>query len=494
MAEAHPPAQTHDHPRGPGGLVARNAAWLAAAQVAAAPLSIVVSGAMARYLGAADFGWIFLAATLCSFGFLLVDFGQGTALPGLVARERGAAGALVGTSLVWRAGAALAVWAVLSAAGQALGFGPALQTALALTALAYGLGAGAAAIQDGVRGFERTDVAAMGVVGQQLLGVALVLPALVLGGGLPGVLGAQVVAAAAALGVMALLLRPLGIRGLAFRRASLGLLLSQGSPFLLLGLALALQTNVDAVLLARLGSPEAVGWQAAARKLVGALLFPANALITALYPTLSRLWAQDRDAYLATARGGLRTAAQVAVPAALGCALFPDLGVLVFGRAGFSPAEDNLRVLAPFVLLVYGSMALGCCLSAAGRARAWALGQLLCVAVSATLDPLLIPWFQARGNGGLGVCVATVASEVLMLGVALWLVPRGVVGRPLLAPLWRAGAAGAAMAAVGLLLGRAGPFVAAPAAVAAYAGSLWALGGLDPEQVAGLKALVRRRG
>ena len=39
---------------------------------------------------------------------------------------------------------------------------------------------------------------------------------------------------------------------------------------------------------------------------------------------------------------------------------------------------------------------------AAGRERPWAISQFLCVVVSAALDPILVPWFQAhRGNGGL---------------------------------------------------------------------------------------------
>jgi Na+-driven multidrug efflux pump len=48
--------------------------------------------------------------------------------------------------------------------------------------------------------------------------------------------------------------------------------------------------------------------------------------------------------------------------------------------------------------------------------------QFASVIVSAACDPPLIIWFQAHtGNGGLGVCVATVGSEVLMLAGGLYL-------------------------------------------------------------------------
>src|SRR5262252_6825148 len=94
-------------------LVFRNTAWLVAGQVLAAPLSVLVNAVIGRKLGAADLGYIYLATTLASFGFLLVDFGQSTALPALIAQERSRAGELLGAALSWRALVALLVSAAL---------------------------------------------------------------------------------------------------------------------------------------------------------------------------------------------------------------------------------------------------------------------------------------------------------------------------------------------------------------------------------------------
>ena len=439
---------------GPGGGVLRNTTWLVAAQVLAAPVSMLVNVATARVLGPGDFGHVYLALTLASFAFLVVEWGQGTVLPALVARAPGRHGALLGTALAWRAAVGGAVTVLLAAGATALTDDPALQLAVALVALATGLGALARAYLDASRGFERTDLAAMGAVGQPVITAALVLPALLLGGRLVAVLVAQAAAAGLGLLAVAVTLRPTRPARLSVRRDALRPLLSEGAPFLLLGVVLALQVNVDTLLLARLAPAEAMGWQAAALKLVGVLLFPANALITSLYPTLSRLHGEDREAYQRTARSGLRAALFLGVPLALGCGLYPDIGIWLFNRGTFGPAEDNLRVLAPYLLLLYLAMALGCCLSAAGRQRAWALGQLLCVAVSLALNPLLIPWFQARtGNGGLGVCVTLGLSEALMVGLGLWLVPRGVVEGSLLRSLGRALLAGGAMAVLARFTG-----------------------------------------
>src|SRR5262249_28553577 len=150
---------------------------------------------------------------------------------------------------------------------------------------------------------------------------------------------------------------------------------------------------VDAAMLSKFSAPEGMGWYAAARKLVGVLTFPASALLAALYPTLCRLRLEDMDAYRRTAADALYIVTIVVVPIALGCALFPQVGVAIFGQSNYGPANDDLRLLAPYILLVYFSMPLGSCLTSSGRQVAWTLVQFACVIVSAVLDPPLIRWF-----------------------------------------------------------------------------------------------------
>ena len=175
-----------------------------------------------------------------------------------------------------------------------------------------------------------------------------------------------------------------------------------------------------------------------------------------------------------------------------GCALFPSIGIDVFGRTAYDPAAANLRILAVFVLLLYLTMPLSATLLAAGRQRAWAAAQFGCVALSAALDPWLIPWFQARtGNGGLGVCISTVGGEMLMVAAGLYLLPRGIFERSVWRGYASVAAAGAAMAGVAFALSRVTPYAAAPAALLAYAACLWFTGGKS--QIDLLRSLLRRK-
>ena len=262
-----------------------------------------------------------------------------------------------------------------------------------------------------------------------------------------------------------------------------------GAPFMLLSMAMTLQPNVDAIFLSKLAPAEVMGWYAVTRRLVGALLLPATALIGALYPTLCRLSTTDRDAFNRTSNGALRSVALVVAPVALGCAFFPQVGVALFSRQMFRPAEANLRVMAAFIPLVYLSMPLGTTIMAAGRQRAWSVVQCLAVGVSVVLDPLLVPVFQHRyGNGGLGLCIASVVSELVMVAFGFALLPRGVLDRGLVRLSGSIAVSGLAFAATAWIANGLPAVVAAGVASAAYAATLWLTGGIDKQQI---QALLR---
>jgi O-antigen/teichoic acid export membrane protein len=500
-----PPAQAPAEPLAPspeaaatarpvGGLILRNAFILVVAQAIVTPLAIAMNVVMARYLGASDFGHLYLATTFASLGFLLVEWGQGALLTGMVARDRTRAGELLGSSIAWRVGASVLVAAALASMSPLLGKEAEFTRVLLLVVLGSSIGTVVGACQDVIRGFERTDFGAASYVGWQVLRLAVVVPVLALGGRLRAVLLAQAICGALGLAVVLRALRPMGVGTLAARRRTMTELFRGGTPFLVFGLTMALQGNVDAVFLSKFASAAAVGWYAVASKLTGVLAYPANVLIAALYPTLCRLHTENPPAYRSTAAGALRTTTLLVFPVALGCALYPDLGIRLFNRDSFGPAEDDLRVLSLYLFLLYFSMPLGTSLVAAGRQRAWAAIQFGGVIVSSVLDPILVTRFQREmGNGGMGPCVATVVSEVLMVGAGIWLMPRGVFNVQLLKKMALASLSGGAMVAVARATSTLTSFVSAPLAVAAYGASLWLIGGLDRGELQSLRTMLRRR-
>jgi O-antigen/teichoic acid export membrane protein len=478
-----------------GRLVAKNTFYLTASQALTVPIAIIVNATCARFLGASAFGFLYLAATLSGFGFLAVNWGHESAVPELIARDRSRAGVLLGTSVAWRLSSALLVYALIAFGCYLLHYEAEMQWALVLTFVLTGFASLIGACKDTIRGFERTDIPAYIHVGQQFLTAAFLVPALFLGGRMRTALWVPIPVNALVLFFAWRSLRAVGVGKLSFDRQELKALMVQGTPFVFLGLATALQPNIDAVFLSKLAPPEVMGWFAVSRRLIGVLLFPASALIGALYPTLCRLHVEDREAFNRVCRGSFSSVALLAVPVALGCMLYPEVGVAMFSRKSFVPAEDNLRVLSVFLFLLYFSMPLMTAVLAAGKKRASSFIQALCVLVSVVLDPLLVPFFQRRsGNGGLGLCVAAVLSEALVVACGIALTPRGVFDRRLVRSLLLALVSGGVMAIVARLLRPfMSPFVSAPLAVIAYGLALWGSGGIEKEQMDRIKGVVARK-
>lgn len=482
-------------PPGDTQRVLRNTSFLLGAQLLAAPLAILVNAVAARQLGAAQFGLYFQALTFASFVFIFVQWGQPAVLTGRVAMQRERAGELLGSGLAFRVMAALAVGTLVLGIVALAGYGDTFLGIFALALLVCLFGTIAGACQDVYRGFERTDFAAATLVGWQVLGAVVVVPVLLAGSGLFGMLYAQLACAALGAAFVLWMAPRMRVPRLTVRVDAMRELFSRGHPFLVFTLVLAAAPLMEAAYLSRLGSAEEMGWYGAARKLTGVLVFPASALIAALYPTLCRLRVQNMDEFRKTAADGLSVAALAAVPVALGCGLFPELGVAIFGLGDYAPAQGNLRLLASWLLLVYFSMPISSCLVAAGRQKAWTWVLLGGVAISAVLNPILIPVFQERtGNGGLGVCLAALVGESATLVGGLCLLPKGVLSgvpfKRMLSVLF----SGAAMALTALISASLNVVLAASLSVLAYAVCLHLTGGLDLFRPRSVLDSWRRRG
>lgn len=473
-------------------LVARNVLFLAVAKALSAPLAIVRNVIIARFLGAEDFGYYFVAQAYALFAGLLITWGQPNTLPAATARDRTKASELLGSGLLLRIGNAAFVGAALAAALAATRPTGKFRLILVLVFVRTALGCLTSAYQDVLRGFERTDVDAVINVLSPLLGTAISVVILVLGGRVPALVIGGICINLSLLPIARRALASSGVRP-AWSWKMVRTLARDGQAFLFFALANSLQPVVDAAFLSRLAPPEVVGWQAVANRFVGSLGFPISAIVASLYPVLCRLHVQDPRAFCRTTSGALRASVLLAIPLALGCLLFPDLAIRLFGRQSYGPAQDNLRVLSIYVFALYFTTPLGTALLAtAGQVR-WALVQCLCVVVSVLLDPPLIRWFQATyGNGGLGVCVSTVISECLMVTGVLWLLPRGILNRANASALASSALSGFAMVAIARFL-RVSSLVAAPISLIGYIVCLRLTGAIRSEEIAAVRRMLASR-
>lgn len=492
VAEAAAAAPTAPAEKKPG--LVRNTIYLTAAQAATIPLSVASNALIGRFWGPEEFGHLYLATTLCSFGVLGLEWGHQGALPALVARDRSRAAAYLGTSLAWRTAASFLVAGVLAVICWLLGYQRPVLWAVALSFPLAVLNSFGAAFKDTVRGFERTDIPAVAHVVQQVLLLFVLVPVLVAGGRLRALLIAQIIVTAGIALYLNRSLRQVGIERLTIDRSAIKPLTNLGTPFVFFGLAMVLAPNINTTFLAKLVPDEVIGWFGVSQRLVGLLVFPASALVGALYPTLCRLHVEDKHEFVEVTRNSLYGVSLLAIPAAVGCAVFPELGVAIFGRGEFWGAVDHLRLMSLFVFLVYFSMPLGISILASDRQKAWTLVQCICLVVALAGNPFLIPYFQrSMKNGAMGTCATLVISEVLVVACGVALSSRSLFDRGFAKSFVLASLSGAAMAGVGLILKPVSLFLAVPAAGLVYVALAWVSGAVQPATSEMIKRVLRRK-
>jgi len=502
-AEVAPPAATADASAasastasgsGDSHGVVRNTLYLTLAQVVTIPLALAANAMAGWFLGPEEFGYMYQAMALCALAMLALEWGHSGAIPAFVARDRASAATVLGTSFVWRLGMALPLGIVIALLCWAVNYGTPLRWTIALAfplAIVNSLGNG---LKDTIRGFERTDIPAKAHVAQQGLMFVLVLPVLALGGHLRSMLLAYFGISVVVLLYLLRALRPLAKAPLSYDKTKLKPLLVSGTPFVFFGLAMVAQPYLDSLFLSKLAPPKVIGWYGVAQRLTGQLIFPASALIGALYPTLCRLKDENHAEFVRVTRNALYGVSLLAFPAAIGCGLFPELGVMIYGRAKFAGAESDLRVLSGFLFLVYFSMPLGTCVLAAGRQRAWTIVQCISISISCTFVPLLIPYFQrTHGNGALATCWGIVLGELLIVVCGLALSPRGVFDRGLAKSMALSALAGLVMIGLALLTKPISLFLAVPVSVLGYALTAYFTGAIEPSTVDKVRGALGRK-
>jgi O-antigen/teichoic acid export membrane protein len=411
------------------GTVARNAFYLVLGQAMTTVLGVLFSAALGRTLGARDFGVYFLIASFSTFAYVLVDWGQQFYIIRDVAREPGRGSLLLGTTMVLRTAGAALVMIPSGLAAWALGY-DAVTCWYSVAFIAVSLPLFLAQSYGMVfRGRDRMGLDAWVSVVNKVALLGLALGALVIGGGLPGVLAAQALSGVVALTVASRLYRRVTTGPLRYSPQIARQVLAGGSAFFTFTFVTNILPYIDAVFLSKFAPADVIGWYGAAKNIMGTILAPALILGSASFPSLARA-ASDRGLFRGEVRAALRPILWLGALAAIGTYLFADDAIaIVYGQQHFGPSGIILKVYAPGFLLLFMNVLFGTALFALGRAKAFSVVKVISVVVCAALELALIPVFQQHtGNGGIGVVAAFVASEFVVFGGVMFLLRREGLG------------------------------------------------------------------
>jgi len=435
-----------------GRTIAKNATVLMASQMATWGLTLLLTIFLPRYLGAANVGKLQFASSMWAIVAVVVTFGMDTLLTKEIARTPARAARLFGNTVILRIGLHALGYLALAFYLWLFRDRYPVETAYVV----YIVGASSlvwqfnSACQAVLQGLERMEYISIANVAGKAVNTLVCIAALLAG---LGVYAVAVVAVAAALVTLAVevsaLRRLIGGLRPQFDMSEAVRMLRASFPYLMSGIFLVIYMQVDIVIISLLVDERAVGWYGTADQLFGTFLFIPTVFITAVFPSLSRLYATAADSLPRLMRKSWDFLLLLAIPIGLGVLVVADpLVVLLFGPE-FAASGPILALMGIVLILTYQNILLGQFLISTDRQNRWTVVMAVTAIITVPLDFLLVPWCQRQfGNGAIGGALSFIVTELAMNIVGIWMLPRGSLGRSNVRVAVLGLAAGLAMVAV----------------------------------------------
>jgi O-antigen/teichoic acid export membrane protein len=488
--------------------IAKNSAVPFGVRLVVRALDLLFALILYSMLPAPEIGrYTFAALLVPQFLGTISEFGLGVLLTREVAREPGASRALFGVTLLLRGALVLAVvplagllvggYELLAALDMGEAITPEGQQIIWVLLLTLIPGAYSGAVTALYHANERMEVPALVELVTAVLSVLLRIAALLLGFGILGLAWVAVlVSTLTALVYLWLQLRAFFRPVLQWDGALARRLLWLALPLMLNNLLNAIFFRIDTLVIKGAGGGQGdllVQQYNLAYQMLSIALIVPPAITFAVFPLLSRQAAGERAPLLRAQNRTLQVLLLLAFPLSMGLTVLAPELVVFFTRNNadqYLPiSAEVLRILAWFLPLSFANGLLQYVLIAVNRQHAITRAFLIGALFNLLANLALIPTF-----GLYAASLTTIASEVVLLAVFLPLLRAEGLTPPLLRLAWRPVLAALAMGAAMLLAGLLGWLAAVLVAPPVYAGVLWLLGGLGPEEVALARRVLGREG
>lgn len=422
-----------------------NSAVMFVSQIITWTATLILTGALGRYLGAAGFGDLYLAM---SFGVIfsgVVAFGLDQQLVRAVARDRTLACSYLVHSLAMKLVLSVLAYVMIFGITHLLGYSPEVRMIIGVYCIVLFFHAVTDSTTAVFQSYEKLFHPALGTVIEKVFVAAVAIVLLTRGYGVVAVAAVFVVG-----GMLGALWRVLYLRKmvrfrLAFDVKSLRPLIVGAFPFFVYWMLSAVYFRIDTVLLSILSTADVVGWYGAAYKLFDTLSFLPNIICSAImYPILSRLAVQSRANLRFTLGKGLDVMLMLGLPICTGLFMLAEPIIrLIYGKPEFLNAVPALQWLAVALFLMYVNWVLGTVLIGLDQEKRLTIVAGLALVVNLGLNWLLIPQYQH-----VGAAAVTVGTEMFIFGYMIAILPRDLLSRSSLIVFVKAVISAGAMAVV----------------------------------------------
>lgn len=467
-----------------------NVMMLMSGQIVTWISTLILAAAYGRFLGATGFGELYLATTFTALIGFPIEYSFNQQIVRDVARDLSAAHRYITMGLALKAALWIALFAFSLVLAALLGYSTTVIWLIALSGfslLTMGISTTLISVQTA---YMDVGMAKFGAVIEKVFDTVFAVMLLRAGYGVIPV--GIVLVLGSIIGVLWQVARTAKIIGIRYEWAPpvAKTLIHSGMSFLAYGVIGVIYYRVDTVLLSVFATDSAIGVYGAAYRLFDTLTFIPGIVVGAVMSPILAKYAVD------TGGGKLRLAIEKTTTAMLLCSLPAAAGLLVtapniigfiYQREDFQGSEYVLQALAIGLIALYLNSVLTTVLVSTGQERKLPIMASVALVFNVGLNLILIPRFME-----MGAAWATSLTELLLLGIGLWMINRALIPFNLLKTAAKITGATVIMAVVAHALDHFTIVVIMPIAAAVYVAALLALRALPAEDLATIKGMLAR--
>ena len=409
-----------------GKSVAQNVSVMFGAQVVTWGSSFLLLYFLPRYLGPEDFGRLYLALSIKMILGLFIDFGGNYLIPKEVARSQKKGEIILSSYILFR----IALWTLsiglILLFSNLLGYSQHVHLLIIILVIAKLWEGGSTALNAYFEGIEKMEYPSIGKIAERVFVAIFAVGALLLGADSIGV--AIVMTVGALLNLIVIYGYSRRVVRIRFKfDPEMFSLFRIGMPFFLFSLFSVIYYRIDAVMLASFTTEEVTGWYGGAFRFFDIVMVLPLLYKTAIFPVFSKLWDNKKGVLESTVGHSLRLMIILGIPTASLIYIFAEPIIHFFmGLEEYGPSIIILQIFALSIPIIYIDIILGSALmGAANRQRAWAFIGLIAIFINISVNYLLIPYTQqVYLNGGIGAAIATLITEIFVMGSAFYLLPK----------------------------------------------------------------------
>jgi len=407
--------------------LAKNAVFLYGSHFINSLLGFFLFISIARILGDTTLGKYSFALAFTGIFAIIVEFGLSGLTIRDVAKDKTMAGKYVGNIIIIRAILSLIAIALIVAIVNVADYPPDTKLATIILGLYVVFTSLAHLFRAIIRAFERMELEALALVVAKIVTVSFGLSALFLGYGLIEVALAFLIGSVVDLAISGFIC----LRKFAKPKLSIDIefwkyAIKVSLPIVFISVASVIFIRIDTVMLSSMQGDAVVGWYNAAYNMVLTLQAIPSLYGAVFLPVMSQAFAYSRSLLINIYQRSVRYLFSLGLPMAVGITLLADRFISLFYGEGFEASAIALRILAWDIPLYFLYFVLGQLLFAMNRQNRMAVATGICAVLNIVLNLILIPELSYEGAG-----IATITTEVVLLGLYLYFTSKYLVLIPL---------------------------------------------------------------